>query len=133
MEDREEDIKPCICCHNACFNMAHYEGVPNIQDMDDTSNMSRCALNPMTMQAKKYKIGPARVSKSVAVIGGGIGGMETALVAAARGHVRRAYRAGRIDFPGFAFLRTGADSGCLRLGAFPVLQEREKVCVVYLI
>jgi len=30
-------------------------------------------------------------------------------------------RAGRIDFPGFAFLRTGADSGCLHLGAFPVL------------
>ena len=72
MEDREEDIKPCICCHNACFNMAHYEGVPNIQDMDDTSNMSRCALNPMTMQSKKYKIVPARVSKSVAVIGGGL-------------------------------------------------------------
>ncbi len=26
MEEREEDIKPCICCHNACFTMARYEG-----------------------------------------------------------------------------------------------------------
>ena len=53
--------------------------------------------------------------------------------AAASGHVGRAYRAGRIDFPGFAFFRTGADSGGLRFAVFPVLQEREKVCVVHLI
>ena len=108
MEDREEDIKPCICCHNACFNMAHYEGVPNIQDMDDTSNMSRCALNPMTMQSKKYKIVPARVSKSVAVIGGGIGGMETALVAAARGHAVTLYE--KTDRLGGIFIEAAAPS-----------------------
>lgn len=53
--------------------------------------------------------------------------------AAASGHVGRAYRAGRIDFPGFAFFRTGADSGGLCFGAFPVLQKCEKVCVVHLI
>ena len=29
IEGREEDIRPCICCHNACFNMAHYNGVAN--------------------------------------------------------------------------------------------------------
>jgi 2-enoate reductase len=38
------------------------------------------------MQSKKYKIVPARNSKKIAVIGGGIGGLETALVAAQRGH-----------------------------------------------
>lgn len=86
MQDREDDIMPCICCHNACFNMAHYNGVPNDQDLSDTAGMARCALNPHTMQSKKYKIVPATKSKKIAVIGGGIGGMEVARVATLRGH-----------------------------------------------
>ncbi len=85
-EGREEDIHPCIQCHNGCFNMAHYKGVPNDQSLTDALHMARCALNPETMQSKKYKIVPAKKMKKVAVIGGGIGGMETALVAAKRGH-----------------------------------------------
>lgn len=85
-EDRIEDIHPCICCHNACFTMAHYKGVPNDQSLNDALHMARCALNPMTMQSNKYKIEPAKTSKTIAVIGGGIGGMETALVLAKRGH-----------------------------------------------
>ena len=28
IEDRMEDIRPCICCHNACFNMTHYKALP---------------------------------------------------------------------------------------------------------
>ena len=28
-----ESIRPCICCHNACFNMAHYKGVGNDQTL----------------------------------------------------------------------------------------------------
>ena len=85
-EGREEDIHPCIQCHNGCFNMAHYKGVPNDQSLTDALHMARCALNPETMQSKKYKIVPVKKMKKVAVIGGGIGGMETALVAAKRGH-----------------------------------------------
>ena len=85
-EGREDDIHPCIQCHNGCFNMAHYKGVPNDQSLTDALHMARCALNPETMQSKKYKIVPAKKMKKVAVIGGGIGGMETALVAAKRGH-----------------------------------------------
>lgn len=85
-EDREEDIHPCIQCHNGCFNMAHYKGVPNDQSLSDALHMARCALNPETMQSKKYKIVPAEETKNIAVIGGGIGGMEAALVAAKRGH-----------------------------------------------
>ena len=38
------------------------------------------------MQSKKYKIVPAKVKKHIAVVGGGIGGMETAIVCAKRGH-----------------------------------------------
>lgn len=86
MEDREEDIKPCIHCHNACFTMARYEGTANIQDLSDAIHMARCALNPRTMQSGKYKIEKARKVKTIAVIGGGIGGMESALVLAQRGH-----------------------------------------------
>jgi len=86
IEDRLEDIRPCICCHNGCFNMTHYKGVANDQSIHDASHMSRCALNATTMQSKKYRIVPAESSRKIAVIGGGIGGMETALVAAKRGH-----------------------------------------------
>ncbi|MDD3841452.1 MAG: FAD-dependent oxidoreductase [Bacilli bacterium] len=86
MEGREEDIRPCIQCHNGCFNMAHYKGVANDQDLHDALHMARCALNPETMQSKKYKIVKAKKAKNVVVIGGGIGGMETAIVLAKRGH-----------------------------------------------
>ena len=86
MEDRLEDIKPCIACHNACFTMARYEGSANDQDLMDAIHMARCALNPETMQTKKYNIKPANRSKKIAIIGGGIGGMEAALVCKARGH-----------------------------------------------
>ena len=86
IEDRLEDIRPCICCHNACFNLSHYKGVANAQSIYDTSHMSRCALDPRVMQSDKYEILPAKKQKSVAVIGGGIGGMEAAIVCAKRGH-----------------------------------------------
>ena len=86
MDGREEDIEPCICCHNGCFNMAHYKGVANDQDFSDTAGMARCALNPRTMQSKKYRIIRTNEPKKIAVIGGGIGGMETARIAALRGH-----------------------------------------------
>ena len=86
IEDREEDIRPCICCHNACFNMTHYNGVANDQSLADNMGMARCAINPPTMQHNKYKIVKTDKPKKVAVIGGGIGGMETARVLALRGH-----------------------------------------------
>lgn len=86
IEDRPEDILPCICCHNACFTFAHYKGVANDQSMEDSKHMSRCALNPTTMDGGKYDIKPAKKIKKVAVIGGGIGGMEAARIATIRGH-----------------------------------------------
>ena len=38
------------------------------------------------MQSKKYKIEPAAKKKNIAIIGGGIGGMEAAILCAKRGH-----------------------------------------------
>ena len=91
MNDDIASIHPCICCHNACFDMASYKGddgqlVGNDQTLADNAGMARCALNPQTMQSKKYKIVKAARPKKIAVIGGGIGGMEVARVATLRGH-----------------------------------------------
>ena len=108
MSGRLDEIQPCICCHNGCFNMCHYKGVANDQDMSDTRGMARCALNPMTMQSKKYKIEPAAVKKRIAVIGGGIGGMEAARVAALRGHEVTIYE--KSDKLGGIFIAAAAPS-----------------------
>ena len=91
INDDIASIHPCICCHNACFNMASYKGdngqlVGNDQTLSDNAGMARCALNPQTMQSKKYKIVKTAHPKKIAVIGGGIGGMEVARVATLRGH-----------------------------------------------
>ncbi|MBQ6697201.1 MAG: FAD-dependent oxidoreductase [Lachnospiraceae bacterium] len=86
MEGREEDIRPCILCHNGCFNMCHYKGVPNDQDLSDSLHLARCAVNAETMQWEKHKIVPAAAPRKVHIIGGGIGGMEAARVLKLRGH-----------------------------------------------
>lgn len=86
MEGKEEDIRPCILCHNGCFNMCHYEGVPNDQELMDSLHLARCAVNAETMQWSKHKIVPTKNPKKVHIIGGGIGGMEAARVLKLRGH-----------------------------------------------
>ena len=86
IEEREEDIKPCIYCQSACLTMSKSNGTNNSQSMDDAMHMCRCALNPETMQSKRFYIKEAAVKKKVAIIGGGVGGMEAALVLKKRGH-----------------------------------------------
>ena len=108
LEDRLEDIRPCICCHNACFNMAHYKGVANAQSIYDASHIARCALDPRVMQSNKYKITPAKNKKKIAVIGGGIGGMEVAIVAAKRGHTVELFE--KSDKLGGVFIAAAAPS-----------------------
>ncbi|MBE5921407.1 MAG: FAD-dependent oxidoreductase [Lachnospiraceae bacterium] len=108
IENRMEDIKPCICCHNACFNMSHYKGVANAQSIYDASHIARCALNPTVMQSDKYKLIPAKKQKNIAVIGGGIGGMEAAIVCAKRGHKVTLYE--KSDRLGGVFIAAAAPS-----------------------
>lgn len=108
IEDRLEDIRPCICCHNACFNMAKYKGTANQQTIPDTSHIARCALDPRVMQSKKYKLIPAKKKKNIAVIGGGIGGMEAAIVCAKRGHKVDLYE--KSDKLGGVFIAAAAPS-----------------------
>ncbi len=86
MADKLDDIRPCICCHNGCFSLAKYEGVPNTQSLAETKAMCRCAVNPISMNSVKYRIVKTDKPKKFAVVGGGIGGMETARVLTLRGH-----------------------------------------------
>ena len=108
MEGREEDIHPCICCHNGCFTMSKAKGTANTAPLSDTAHMARCALNPETMQSRKYYIKPASVKKKVAVIGGGIGGMEAARVLRMRGHDVTIYE--KSDRLGGVFIPAAAPS-----------------------
>ena len=85
-EGRQDEIRPCIRCHNGCFNFAKNNATANIQTLEDSMHLARCALNPPTMQHNRYKIVPTKKPKKVAIIGGGIGGMECALVLKKRGH-----------------------------------------------
>ena len=85
-EDRPEDVKPCISCQTACLTMTRHGNSNNDQTLEDSMNMCRCALNPTTMKSNKYYIKEAAVKKKVAIIGGGVGGMEAALVLKKRGH-----------------------------------------------
>ena len=119
IEDRMEDIRPCICCHNACFNMAHYKGVANAQSIYDASHIARCALDPRVMQSDKYKLVPAKKIKNIAVIGGGIGGMEAALVCAKRGHTVTLYE--KSDKLGGVFIAAAA----------PSFKEKDKALIAW--
>ncbi len=108
MNDKEEDIRPCILCHNGCFNMCHYEGVPNDQELSDSLHLARCAVNAETMQKDKHHIKKAKHSKKVIIIGGGIGGMEAARVLKLRGHEPVIYeKSGEL---GGAFIAASSES-----------------------
>ena len=91
MQGKEADIRPCICCHNGCFSLAKSEGTPNTQTLKQTKGMCQCALNPETMNSKKYYIEKTKKPRHFAIIGGGIGGMETARVLTLRGHKATIY------------------------------------------
>jgi 2,4-dienoyl-CoA reductase-like NADH-dependent reductase (Old Yellow Enzyme family)/thioredoxin reductase len=73
-EGRLDDIRPCLCCNEACAGSA--------------SHMWRisCVVNPALGREREYEIEPAKRTKRVLVVGGGPGGMEAARVAALRGH-----------------------------------------------
>ena len=119
IEDRLEDIKPCICCHSGCFNFSSSKGKANTQDLTDTMGLARCAINAETMQSTKHYIAPAKVAKNIAIIGGGIGGMEAALVCAKRGHKVTLYE------------KTGELGGVFIAAAAPSFKEKDKALIAW--
>ncbi len=110
---KEQEIRPCIHCHNGCFNMCHYKGVPNDQDLGDSLHLSRCAVNAEMMQWKKHKIVKTKHPKTVHIVGGGIGGMEAARVLKLRGHNPIIYE--KSDVLGGTFIPASAESYKFRL------------------
>ena len=119
IEDRLEDIKPCICCHSGCFNFSSSKGHANTQDLHDTMHLARCAVNAETMQTTVHYIKPARKQKHIVVIGGGIGGMESALVCAKRGHRVTLYE--KRDRLGGVFIAAAA----------PSFKEKDKALITW--
>ena len=119
IEDRLEDIKPCICCHAGCFNFSSSKGHYNTQDLTDTMGLARCAINAETMQSKKHYIKAAKKRKNVAVIGGGIGGMESALVLAKRGHTVTLYE------------KSGVLGGVFIAAAAPSFKEKDRDLITW--
>jgi len=73
-EGRLEDIRPCIGCHDGCLARVI------------SGAAISCAINPATGNEKEFTVTLAEKPKSVLVVGGGIAGMEAAMVAALRGH-----------------------------------------------
>jgi 2-enoate reductase len=83
-EEKEEDIIPCISCHTGCLPLARWKDSGCVTNF--TEQYGICALNPYTRNEKRYAPHPAAHPRKIAVIGGGVAGMEAALRTAAEGH-----------------------------------------------
>jgi 2,4-dienoyl-CoA reductase-like NADH-dependent reductase (Old Yellow Enzyme family)/thioredoxin reductase len=75
-EGRLEEIRPCIYCNLGC---RHYQ-------IASEGYRVTCNVNPVCGIEGEYKLVKVKTSKKVMVIGGGLAGMEAAMVLAQRGH-----------------------------------------------
>ena len=109
-----EDVRPCIACHNGCFAISHFKGTPT-----GFGRMGECALNPVTMNEEAMELKPAAVVKKVAVVGGGIGGMEAARLLKLRGHQVTLYE------------KSGELGGAFIAAAAPSFKEQDKKLLLW--
>lgn len=72
-DGKVDDIRPCIACQAGCLRTFLGQSMT-------------CALNPRLGQRNEDDYGTAEKIRKVAVVGGGIGGMEAARVLKKRGH-----------------------------------------------
>lgn len=118
-QGRPEDIIPCIACLRGCAGESR------------RGHAVHCALNPRTGREAEYAecfdlgAGELPEAKSVMVVGGGIAGMEVALVAAARGHDVDLYEAG--DKLGGQWRLAAVPPGKQLLASFASWQVRQIV------
>ena len=75
MEGRPEDIRPCIRCNDGCLARG-----------DHLAKTISCSVNVAVCREEEFKITQAEQPKNVAVIGGGLAGMEAARVCVLKGH-----------------------------------------------
>ena len=97
----EADIRPCIACHFGCLARIFQIDYAKLATKDIS-----CALNPRCGMENHYNITKAETVKKVAVVGGGIAGMEAARVAALRGHSVDLYE--KTDSLGGVFISASA-------------------------
>ncbi len=109
-EGREEEIRPCIACHNGCFGVGLVRR-PGSRGV----SMAHCAINPVTMEETNWKLTPANGKKRIAVVGGGIGGMEAARILTMRGYEVT------------LFEKTGELGGVFIAAAAPSFKEKDKM------
>jgi 2,4-dienoyl-CoA reductase-like NADH-dependent reductase (Old Yellow Enzyme family) len=74
-EGREEDIIPCIRCNDGCLDRTFF----NFRGVS-------CSVNPNLGREGEFTLTPAARRKRVAVVGGGVAGLEAARVLKLRGH-----------------------------------------------
>ncbi|AVK49359.1 NADH:flavin oxidoreductase [Clostridium sp. MF28] len=72
-----DEISPCVGCNTRCQGSSGY---------DPSKSGISCAFNPLSGHETTMKIKKSDSPKTVVVVGGGVGGLETAWVAAACGH-----------------------------------------------
>lgn len=75
LEDRPEDIRPCLRCNEYCIGRI----------WNKHTKLS-CAVNPQAMEEVRFRLKKTEDPKNIVVIGGGPAGMEAARVAAIEGH-----------------------------------------------
>lgn len=78
-EGREDEIAPCLRC--SCFNPLDPD-----KSKRPFAKPFQCTVNPYSMRELRVKWTPPTTKKKVLVIGGGPGGMYSAITAAERGH-----------------------------------------------
>lgn len=79
---KAEEIRPCIGCNAGCIGRIF------------AGQTMLCAVNADLFHEAEQALIPAETPKKVAILGGGIAGMEAARIAAARGHKVTIYEAG---------------------------------------
>lgn len=79
---KPEDIRPCIGCNAGCIGRIF------------AGQTMLCAVNADLFHEANQALIPAKNAKKVAVIGGGVAGMEAARIAAKRGHDVTIYEKG---------------------------------------
>ncbi len=113
-EGRMEDIKPCIACHNGCFPLS------TVGPLNGRA-MAHCALNPATREEAHWRLTSAETQKRIAVVGGGVGGMECAQLLAKRGH--------NVTL----FEKMGKLGGAFIAAAAPSFKEKDKMLICWYI
>lgn len=93
---RPDRIRPCIGCLVGCMGKAQL------------GEYASCAVNPAARRELYYGITPAAPKKKIAVIGGGVTGMEAARILKLRGHDATIYE--KSDHLGGLLRAAGAPS-----------------------